>query len=73
MNKYLKLALGIAGGAALGFAYYYFIGCKSGTCPITSNWHSATFYGALIGFIATFPMKGGKQDDGSKRSQTGNR
>ena len=38
--------------AAGGFAYYYFVGCVSGTCPITSNPWISTAYGGLIGFVA---------------------
>jgi hypothetical protein len=39
-------------GAGLGLAYWKFIGCTSGTCPLTSNWHTSTFFGGLIGFLA---------------------
>lgn len=38
-------------GALAGYAYYYFIGCASGTCPITSNPWLSTAYGALLGFV----------------------
>jgi hypothetical protein len=57
MNKYVKIGLGAAIGAVLGYSYYYFIGCSSGTCPITSNWHISTLYGAAMGLIAVFPSK----------------
>lgn len=40
-------------GAGLGFAYYKFVGCKSGACPITSNPYISTLWGALIGFLVT--------------------
>ena len=55
MNKFLvkykwKL-IGVAIGATAGFAYWYFIGCASGTCPIQSHWQSSMLYGALIGYI----------------------
>jgi hypothetical protein len=40
-------------GAAGGFAYYSFIGCASGTCPITSNPWISTGYGAVVGWIAS--------------------
>ena len=43
--------VGISIGALAGFAYWYFIGCASGTCPIQSHWQSSTLYGALIGYI----------------------
>ena len=52
-----KISLGIILGGALGFAYYYFIGCKSGTCAITSNPSISTMYGILLGVLWTFPLK----------------
>jgi len=52
-----KKILPVIAGAALGFAYYYFIGCYSGTCPISSNPYISTAYGALIGLIFIFPTK----------------
>ncbi len=57
MNKYTKLALGAVAGAILGYAYYYFIGCSSGSCPITSNWHISTLYGTVVGLALAFPNK----------------
>jgi hypothetical protein len=52
MNKALLLkASAILLGAAGGYAYYHFIGCASGTCPITSNPYISTGYGALMGFV----------------------
>ena len=47
----LKALLGISIGGGLGFAYYYFVGCQSGTCPIQSNPYVATIYGAVFGLI----------------------
>ncbi len=38
-------------GAAGGFAYYALVGCRTGTCPITSSPFASTAYGALIGMI----------------------
>ena len=39
------------GGAVLGFGYYKLVGCRSGSCPITSNPYASTFFGAVIGFL----------------------
>ncbi|MCA0333907.1 MAG: DUF6132 family protein [Bacteroidetes bacterium] len=47
--KYKFALLGIILGAIGGYAYYYFIGCSTGTCPITSNPIISTGYGALLG------------------------
>jgi hypothetical protein len=38
-------------GAAGGYAYYHFIGCASGTCPITGNPWISTAYGGLLGWV----------------------
>lgn len=43
--------LPIAIGAAAGYAYYRFVGCKSGACPLTGNPWISTLYGALLGSL----------------------
>lgn len=45
----LRLILGIILGAVAGFAYYKFVGCSSGACPITSNPFISTIYGGIMG------------------------
>ena len=45
----LIVVLPIIIGAIGGFAYYHFVGCASGTCPITSNPYISTSYGAIFG------------------------
>ena len=52
-----KITIGVILGGAIGFAYYYFIGCKSGTCGITSSPVNSTLYGVLLGALWTFPTK----------------
>lgn len=52
MNFILKnklTLLGIAAGALGGYLYYYFIGCASGSCAITSNPLNSTLYGSVMG------------------------
>ena len=46
----LKIIGSLVGGIG-GFAYYYFVGCASGTCPITSNPYISILYGALLGYL----------------------
>ncbi len=49
-RKYRRLFFPLL-GAGGGFLYYYFIGCASGTCPISSNPYISTLYGAGVGFL----------------------
>jgi hypothetical protein len=52
MTYILKYKLTIAGvilGAVGGYLYYHYIGCMSGTCPITSRPLNSTLYGGLMG------------------------
>jgi len=44
-------------GAVAGFGYYTFIGCASGTCPISSNPFISTAYGTLIGVFVPAQKK----------------
>jgi hypothetical protein len=53
----LKLVGYVGAGGALGFAYYYFIGCASGACPISSNPYISTLYGAFVGFLGGGGLK----------------
>ena len=48
-KKHLLTIIGIIVGAAGGYAYYHFVGCATGTCPITSKPLNSTLYGALMG------------------------
>lgn len=44
-------------GGLLGYLYYYFIGCSSGSCPITSNPFGSIAYGAIIGILISSYIK----------------
>jgi hypothetical protein len=46
-----KQVLWVIGGGIAGFAWYYFVGCASGACPISSNPYISTGYGALMGVL----------------------
>ena len=52
MIKYRLALIGILIGATAGFAYYYFIGCVSGKCLITSSPVNSTLYGAVLGGVS---------------------
>ena len=50
-KKVLILGIGIILGLIGGFLYWKFIGCTSGTCPLTSNWHTSTLFGGVFGYL----------------------
>ncbi len=56
-NFKFRITFSIVAGAAIGYAYYYFIGCYSGTCPITSTWYISTIYGGAAGLLIGLPNK----------------
>lgn len=69
MNTFIKKHIfkiaGIILGMIGGFSYYYFIGCSSGTCPITSNPYISILYGGLMGYLLgdMFKRKENKTDE----------
>ncbi len=54
--KHKLTVLGVLAGAVGGYLYYHFIGCTSGSCPITSQPVNSTLYGAMMGglFFSSF-------------------
>jgi hypothetical protein len=47
----VRIIIGVVAGGALGFAYYKFVGCSTGTCPLTSNPWISSIYGAVLGAL----------------------
>ena len=45
----MKMILAAVIGAGLGFAYYRFVGCSTGACPLSSNPWLMTLYGSGMG------------------------
>lgn len=65
IKKHLFKIAGIILGMIGGFLYYYYIGCSSGTCPITSNPYISIIYGGLMGYLLgdMFKRKENKTDE----------
>lgn len=51
LKKHKLSISGIIIGGILGFAYYHFIGCSTGHCPITSKPLNSTIYGMVMGYL----------------------
>lgn len=67
MKQYfLGHKLEIAGaftGALAGLAYWYFVGCSSGKCAITSNPYISTIYGGVTGWLMFGIFKNKKEQN----------
>jgi hypothetical protein len=59
MRKYSGWIISITLGATVGFFYWFFIGCDSGSCAITSSPVNSTLYGALFGALLVNSFKSG--------------
>ncbi len=78
LTKHWLKIVGIIVGAIGGYAYYHFVGCVTGTCPITSNPYRMMIYGAIIGYLlfdifkphtATKPVHNTLNNKDSKKQQ----
>lgn len=49
LRKHVFTLVGVLLGAVAGFLYWKFVGCSSGTCPITSKPLNSTLYGSVMG------------------------
>lgn len=61
-KKWMRPALFTIGGVLAGLAYYHFIGCATGSCPITSNPVSSMVYMGLIGWLLSGVFGKGRED-----------
>ena len=51
MKPFVIYIIGAVVGAVAGYLYYRFVGCSTGTCPITSSPISSTIYGIVLGVL----------------------
>ena len=51
IKKYKLGLIGLVLGGILGYAYYHFIGCNTGTCAITSKPINSSVYGMVMGYL----------------------
>ncbi|NCC52228.1 MAG: hypothetical protein EOM20_13565 [Spartobacteria bacterium] len=51
MSPIWRALLGAAGGALFGLAVYWFVGCRTGTCPLTGNPYISMVIWASMGAL----------------------
>ena len=67
-RRHWRTALGAAAGAVGGALYAHFVGCRTGTCAITSSvWTAGLFFGVTGALVA---MPGPKRDAPRDRERT---
>ncbi|MEL5894109.1 DUF6132 family protein [Bacteroides sp. GD17] len=48
-RKHWPVLLGVVVGAVAGYLYWRYVGCTTGSCPITSSPVNSTLWGAVMG------------------------
>jgi ABC-type uncharacterized transport system permease subunit len=75
MKKFLRQHVltisGVILGGTGGFLYYYFIGCRTGSCAITSSPWLSILWGAAFGYLLSGLFKKKKTVE-TKTDQTNN-
>ena len=59
LKNWLIPLLFTLGGALVGLAYYYFVGCATGSCAITSNPINSMLCMGLMGWLLSGVFSGG--------------
>lgn len=54
LKKYKKVFIGIIVGGVIGYLYYYFVGCSTGNCPLTSSPVNSVLVGMLLGGVLMY-------------------
>ena len=50
-KNWVRQVLFMLSGMLVGLGYYYFVGCTSGSCPITSNPLRSMIYVGVVGWL----------------------
>jgi len=51
LRKYLPEIVGLIIGGLVGYLYWRYVGCVSGTCTLKSNWYLMIPWGMMLGYL----------------------
>lgn len=63
IKKNVFLLIGFLIGSVAGYLYWKFIGCTTGTCPITNSPINNTIYGAIMGTLIGYTLHKDKKQN----------
>ena len=66
-QRIIFISIGLVLGAIAGYLYYYYIGCSSGSCAITSKPLNSTIYGSVMGGLALDMVSDLKKKNADKK------
>ncbi|MFL5422804.1 MAG: DUF6132 family protein [Myxococcales bacterium] len=66
-RSHARTATGALLFAAAAATYALLVGCKTGTCPLTSNVWTASLYGAVVGGLLGWPDRALRPDEARSR------
>jgi hypothetical protein len=52
-RRFWKPFLAVVIGGGLGYLYYHFVGCTSGSCAITGSPYMSVIMGGFLGYFIT--------------------
>lgn len=56
-HAFVRIAVTVIVGAAIGAVLGYCGQCSSGTCPLTSTWWRGALYGGVMGLLIGFSSR----------------
>lgn len=59
----------ILAGATAGFAYWFFVGCNSGSCAITSSPVNSSIYGGIMAGLLLNTFTGRTKSGNEKKPE----
>lgn len=68
ITKYKLELIGVGLGSIAGWLYWYYVGCASGSCAITSSPVNSSLYGAMMGGILLSMFKKDKKEEKPKET-----
>lgn len=62
----IRMLIGLLVGGILGYAYYHFIGCRGGSCPMWADPVRSTLIGIAFGGILFFDTSSKSRQESDK-------